>query len=153
MLMWAKEYLAQEYPSFIRPRLEADDCMGILATNSKLLGSSYEGDQIIMCSEDKDMRTIPGFLYNPNQPQLGVISISEEDANRFHMWQTLTGDQTDGYPGCPGIGPKSDYVGCTPPSTSSPHPVALQLQLQEQEDQALAAVLDVSSLPLSKSLI
>jgi DNA polymerase-1 len=110
MLMWAKEYLAQEYPSFIRPRLEADDCMGILATNSKLLGSSYEGDQIIMCSEDKDMRTIPGFLYNPNQPQLGVISISEEDANRFHMWQTLTGDQTDGYPGCPGIGPKSDYV-------------------------------------------
>ena len=110
MLDWAKEYLAAEYPSFIRPRLEADDCMGILATSSKLLGPKYAGDQIIMVSEDKDMRTVPGFLFNPNQPQLGVISISENDANRFHMWQTLTGDQTDGYPGCPGIGPKSDYV-------------------------------------------
>jgi DNA polymerase-1 len=110
LLQWAKEYLAREYPSFIRPRLEADDCMGILAMRPSLLGPSYADDQIIMVSEDKDMRTIPGFLYNPNQPQLGVISISEEDANRFHMWQTLTGDQTDGYPGCPGIGPKNDYV-------------------------------------------
>ncbi len=110
MLMWAKEYLATEYPSFIRPRLEADDCMGILATSPKLLGKSYADDQIIMCSEDKDMRTIPGFLFNPNRDELGVLSISEEDANRFHMWQTLTGDTCDGYPGCPGIGPKSDYV-------------------------------------------
>ena len=110
LLDWAKEYLATEYPSFIRPRLEADDVMGILATDSKLLGKRYAGDQIIMVSEDKDMRTIPGLLYNPNHPKLGVISISEEDANRFHMWQTLTGDQTDGYPGCPGIGPKNPYV-------------------------------------------
>jgi hypothetical protein len=31
--------------------------------------------------------------------------ITEAQADRFHMIQTLTGDVTDGYPGCPGIGP------------------------------------------------
>ena len=30
--------------------------------------------------------------------------ISEEDADYFHMMQTLTGDTTDGYPGCPSVG-------------------------------------------------
>jgi DNA polymerase-1 len=63
-----------------------------------------------MVSEDKDMRTIPGLLYNPNHPDLGIMSISEDDAVKFHLYQTLVGDPTDGYPGCPGIGPKSDYV-------------------------------------------
>ena len=110
MLDWVKEYLAEEYPSYVRPGLEADDVMGILSMRPGLLGKRYANDQVIMVSEDKDMRTIPSLLYNPNQPQLGVISISEEDAIRFHMWQVLTGDQTDGYPGCRGIGAKSDYV-------------------------------------------
>ena len=30
--------------------------------------------------------------------------ISNDDANRRHMHQTLTGDSGDCYPGCPGIG-------------------------------------------------
>ena len=110
MLVWAKEYLAHEYPSFIRPRLEADDIMGILAMRPSLLGKRYAGDQCIMVSEDKDMRTIPALLFNPNQPKQGVISISEDDAIRFHMWQTICGDATDGYPGARGVGPKSDFV-------------------------------------------
>jgi DNA polymerase I len=110
MLQWVKDYLAHEYPTFIRPFLEADDCMGILALRPRLLGSRYAGDEVIMVSEDKDMRTVPGKLYNPNQYQLGVIDISVEDANRFHMYQTICGDPTDGYPGVKGVGPKSDFV-------------------------------------------
>jgi DNA polymerase-1 len=31
--------------------------------------------------------------------------VSEPRADYWHMYQTLTGDSTDGYPGCPGIGP------------------------------------------------
>ncbi len=100
LLLWVKEYLYREYRSYLRPRLEADDCMAILATHPKLL----EGRKIIV-SEDKDMRTIPGNVYNPDRPELGVLDISEEDANRFLCWQTIVGDATDGYPGCPGIGP------------------------------------------------
>lgn len=101
-LMLAKYYMADEYRSYQRPRLEADDVMGILATSDQIIG----GKKIIV-SEDKDMRTIPARVYNPRQPQLGVLDISPLDADRFHMYQTIMGDPTDGYPGCPGAGPKA----------------------------------------------
>src|SRR5690606_15306825 len=32
--------------------------------------------------------------------------VSEEEADRYFYMQVLTGDPTDGYSGCPGIGPK-----------------------------------------------
>jgi 5'-3' exonuclease len=106
LLMYVKHYLANEYQSFIRPRLEADDIMGILATS----GDKFvKGDKIIV-SEDKDMRTIPAKVYHPHHKELGVLDISRLDADRFLLWQVLTGDATDGYPGCPGIGPKSVYA-------------------------------------------
>jgi DNA polymerase I len=72
--------------------------MGILATEP------HQGERIIV-SQDKDMQTIPGLLYNPNKHILGVRSISPEEAERFMLWQAICGDQTDGYPGCPGSGP------------------------------------------------
>jgi DNA polymerase-1 len=34
-----------------------------------------------------------------------LIDVTEEDAWRNFLTQTLTGDVTDGFPGCPGIGP------------------------------------------------
>jgi DNA polymerase-1 len=34
------------------------------------------------------------------------VEVSEDEADYWHLFQTLTGDQTDGYSGCPGIGPK-----------------------------------------------
>lgn len=110
MRRWIENYLAREYVSFRRPRLEADDCMGILATRPSLLGSRYSETEVVMVSEDKDMRTVPGLLYNPNHPKLGVIKITEDQANRFHLWQTICGDPTDGYPGIKGVGPKSDWA-------------------------------------------
>jgi DNA polymerase-1 len=100
LLMYVKRYLAEEWPSYIRDRLEADDVMGILATHPSII----KGEKV-MVSEDKDMRTVPGLLYNPNRAELGVIEIDDLDADRFHMWQTVCGDQTDGVPGCPKAGP------------------------------------------------
>jgi DNA polymerase-1 len=105
LLQATKDFLADKYPSFIRPTLEADDVMGILATNPVLIG----GDKIIV-SEDKDMRTIPARVYNPNKPQLGVLNISEFDADLFHLWQTIVGDMTDGYAGAKGVGKDSVYA-------------------------------------------
>lgn len=105
LLQAVKNYMADKYPYYVRPRLEADDIMGILATHPTLI----KGDNI-MCSADKDMRTIPGLLYNPNHPKVGVIDISELDANRFLMYQTIVGDPTDGYPGAKGVGGKSVYA-------------------------------------------
>ena len=75
------------------PDLEADDAMGIYAT--------YEPGNIIV-SPDKDMRQIPGKLFNLDE----TIEVTEEEGMRWHLIQTLAGDQTDGYSGCPGLGVK-----------------------------------------------
>jgi len=75
------------------PELEADDSLGIYATK-------HPGNIIV--SPDKDMRQIPGKLYNLDE----VFTVSKEEGAKWHLSQTLSGDQTDGYPGVPGIGVK-----------------------------------------------
>ncbi len=107
LLMLAKEYLFENYRSYIKPRLEADDVMGILATRPRLLGKGVH--DVVIVSEDKDMRTIPAHVYNPNHPDLGILEITETEAKQFHLWQTITGDATDGYPGCKGLGAGGEF--------------------------------------------
>ena len=96
----AREYVIENYDTYLRPTLEGDDVLGILATHPKL----YPGEKIV-CAIDKDLRTVPGKLYNYDTKEL--TEISEYEADRFFMKQTLMGDATDGYSGCPGIGPKT----------------------------------------------
>ena len=86
--------LKEDYQVVIMPELEADDALGIYATK--------EPGHII-CSPDKDMRQIPGDLYDLSD---GVITITKEEGERWHYVQTLAGDQTDGYSGVPGFGIK-----------------------------------------------
>lgn len=88
------EALKKEYQVVVMPGLEADDAMGIYATKE-------EGH--IICSPDKDMRQIPGQLYDMKD---GVVEITKEEGDRWHLIQTMAGDQTDGYAGVPGIGVK-----------------------------------------------
>ena len=83
--------LHKHYQVIRLPELEADDAMGIYAT--------FEPGNIIV-SPDKDMRQIPGKLYNLEE----MIEVTEEEGMRWHLIQTLAGDQTDGYSGVPGIG-------------------------------------------------
>ena len=68
--------------------------MGVLAT-----------DNTIIVSDDKDLQTIPGRLYRPATKELKTIT--PEEADRSHLIQALTGDVTDGYKGCPKVGPVS----------------------------------------------
>lgn len=82
--------------------LEADDVLGVLATHP-----AVEGERVVV-AQDKDMRTIPGLHWNPwAEPRAGVVEVCERDADFNHLRQTLVGDSGDGYPGCPGVGPKS----------------------------------------------
>ena len=67
----------------IMPTLEADDAMGIYATKNP-------GN--IICSPDKDMRQIPGKLYNMEE----ITLISDTDGPKWHLVQSCSGDQTDG---------------------------------------------------------
>lgn len=83
------------YTCIAMPALEADDVMGILATKP---GKTRR----IIVSQDKDMKTIPGELWDGKDH----YNITEAEADRWHMYQTLTGDTVDEYKGCPGMGPK-----------------------------------------------
>lgn len=93
-----RDYVMANYETFLRPTLEADDCLGILATHPKLV----PGDKILI-SEDKDMQTIPCVQFNPKKDKK-PRRVTVEEAHKFHMFQTLTGDTVDGYKGCPGVG-------------------------------------------------
>ena len=99
-----EHYLMDTCSTLILPGLEADDVMGIYATDNRLL-PAY--DERIIVSADKDLNTVPGLHYNPNKSELGVYNVSQEEADRFFMTQTITGDSTDNYPGCPNAGPKA----------------------------------------------
>jgi DNA polymerase-1 len=83
----------------MRPNLEADDVMGIFSTNPKY----KPGAKKIIVSIDKDMQTIPGWLFNPDK-DYQPWEVTKEHADRFHLAQALGGDQTDNYAGCPSIG-------------------------------------------------
>lgn len=88
--------LRDEYRTIIIPRLEADDVLGIWATNGKLANP-------VAVSTDKDMLTIPGRVFNPMKMKKPV-KIGKHQAMLQWMKQTLIGDTVDGYKGCPGIG-------------------------------------------------
>jgi DNA polymerase-1 len=106
---------------FQRPSLEGDDVLGILATHPALV----KGDRIVV-SIDKDMNTIPGLHLNYGHArgsedwEQHIRVVTEEMADRYHLYQTLTGDSTDGYPGCPGIGPvKAERILAESPTWSA----------------------------------
>ncbi len=85
--------LKTEYEVIVMPTCEADDALGIYATK-------YPGNVIV--SPDKDMRQIPGTLFDMEESTL----ITAEAGAKWHLIQTMAGDNTDGYSGVPGIGVK-----------------------------------------------
>ena len=92
-----KQFTQENYKSYLKPSLEGDDCLGILMTHPKII----KGHKVC-CSIDKDMKTIPGTHYHMAH---GIrATITWQEADYWHMFQTLTGDTTDGYKGCPHIG-------------------------------------------------
>jgi len=95
-----REYVLEKFDTYLRPTLEGDDVLGILATNPK----AYPGTEKIVVAIDKDLKTIPGKLYNYDRRTLETITPLMAD--RFFFKQALMGDPTDGYKGCPGVGPK-----------------------------------------------
>lgn len=94
-----REWLIEEHEAYLKPGLEGDDCMGILATRP-----NPGREERIIVSADKDMKSIPGLLCRWPNPE--IVEVTETEADYYHLFQTLIGDQTDGYSGCPGIGPK-----------------------------------------------
>lgn len=85
-----KDYLIDNYETIAYPRLEGDDVIGIL---------SYE-EGVGIWSQDKDLKQIAGWHWEDDE----WIEVTKEEGDRLFLWQTLVGDMTDGYRGCPGVG-------------------------------------------------
>lgn len=100
-----REYLHERYTTYQRPTLEGDDVLGILGTHPTLM----PGQKIIV-TLDKDLKGVPGFHANlkelEEKGEDAIQEINEAQADHFHLYQALAGDPSDGYPGCPGVGPK-----------------------------------------------
>lgn len=89
-----KQWVTDNYNTYIRPGLEADDCIGILATMNP--------NNHVIISGDKDFKSIPGKFYDFLRDTF--YTTSEQEADYWHLYQTLIGDTADNYKGCPGIG-------------------------------------------------
>jgi DNA polymerase-1 len=86
--------MMSKYNTIIYKGLEADDVLGILGTSNP---------DTIIWSEDKDLLTVPARHWLNGE----VATITEEEADYNLAYQTLVGDSTDNYSGCPTVGPKT----------------------------------------------
>lgn len=108
-------YLLTNYNCIVsKDGLEADDEMGIYQAQNQL------EDETIICSRDKDLRTIPGWHYSWECGKQGSISPTytdrigwlEQKSNgdvlgyglSFFYYQMLVGDNADHIPGLPKYG-------------------------------------------------
>lgn len=94
-----RRHAVEKHAAVIKPGLEGDDVLGIWSTHPYLIKGF---DRKVIVSVDKDMQCIPGWLSVGDGK---VREVTKYAADYFHMVQTLTGDQTDGYTGLTGCGP------------------------------------------------
>ncbi len=104
LLGFIKEYAAAKYEVLERPRIEADDIVGIIGTDPDA--------KVLMQSGDKDLMQIPGYHLVGDK----IVKVEEDEGELWFLTQTLTGDTIDNYKGCPGIGPKkaAAILDCAP---------------------------------------
>jgi hypothetical protein len=95
-----RNYLFEEYFAETQEHLEADDQLGIAHMEKRDRKSNS-----VLCTQDKDLKMIPGVYFNPWKPNNGMHTITLEEANRNFFLQLLQGDSTDNIPGIVGIGP------------------------------------------------
>lgn len=86
-----REWIKKNYNTLIYPRLEADDVIGITVT-----------DNDIAISGDKDFKSIPCRFYDFMRNEFN--DTTDEQADYWHLYQTLVGDSVDNYKGCPKVG-------------------------------------------------
>ena len=92
LLMYVKEH----WPTYTTDGIEADDYVVWYYKNH---------DDCVLCAIDKDIiYQSVGTHYNYGKDE--EVTVDEWEATKYAYFQTLTGDQSDGYKGCRGIGAK-----------------------------------------------
>jgi len=96
ILRQVKQWIIDELGGVLWANLEADDVISILATDKAM------DEETIVVSIDKDFKSVPGIFFDYNRGE--YHQPSEEEADNYHLIQTIAGDHTDGYSGVPGVG-------------------------------------------------
>lgn len=101
ILQDVKRHVRDTWEAKWKRGLEGDDVLGLYHT---------QGKRTVAWSLDKDMFTLPGEFIRSGRLEdfesFEQVTVEPVEADRFWMKQALMGDATDGYKGCPGIGPK-----------------------------------------------
>lgn len=85
---------------------EADDVCATMATSPQ----DYGYDIVIPVSVDKDFKGTPSYFFHlkvDRRPH-EILTISQEDADYWHLYQGMKGDMTDGFGGITGVGEQVD---------------------------------------------
>ena len=90
-----RKWIIETHKTVVYPTLEGDDALGILATGKFK-------DNCVIVSGDKDMRTIPAWHCFILDDSIEYVDQNKADYN--FCTQVLTGDKSDGYVGCKGVG-------------------------------------------------
>lgn len=93
-----RDHLIANYNVITEPCIEADDILGLLATDPDRPGRK------IVVSWDKDVTSIEGETFNPQKDSFRKVS--KMVSLKFFLYQALIGDSADGYKGLKRIGPK-----------------------------------------------
>lgn len=88
-------HVLDKYPSKVVDGYEADDYV--------VAEKTLHPDKYIVCAIDKDvLYQSVGTHYNYRTDE--EVTVTELEAIKYMYFQTLAGDTSDGYKGCPGIG-------------------------------------------------
>ncbi len=95
-----RRYMRERWGAQVARGWEADDALAMAAHDHE-----YDGERVILVSQDKDLRTVPGRHYNPRKKAWSVVTKQEALLNFYR--QMLTGDTVDNIAGCFRVGPKA----------------------------------------------
>lgn len=88
-----RRYLQNRWGAMVINGWEADDEVAMQAHVH-----DYDPEQVMIVSQDKDLRTVPGLLFNYRRNTYELITQKGALVNFYR--QILTGDQTDNIVGC-----------------------------------------------------
>lgn len=94
-----RRYMRERWGATVVKGYEADDALAMAAHEH-----DYDGDRVVLVSQDKDLRTVPGLHYNARKKTWSGISAQEALVTQYR--QCLAGDAVDSIPGIYKCGPK-----------------------------------------------
>jgi hypothetical protein len=92
-----RRYLRERWGAKVISGREADDEVAIISA-----AEGHDPERVLIVSQDKDLRTVPGLLYNYRRKSYELITPKLALVNFYR--QILTGDLTDNIVGCCKVG-------------------------------------------------